>query len=281
MMKNLSTVAAGAALLAFETMGAAHGAAIVPGNLENIEGNTNHILPFNSSNFPTPSSRYQQVFAASEFASLSEPFLISQILFRPDAERGRAFSSTLPNIQINLSTTMKVPDGLSRIFAQNIGVDEKVVFRGSLSLSSAFTGDTTGVKDFDIVINLMTPFLYNPSAGNLLLDVRNFAGGFSTQFDGQRTAGDFTSRVTSTLVGASGGTVDTSGLATKFVTTPAVPAAPAVPPVPSVPALPTVPTVPTVPGKAVPEPASVLGILAVAAFGANSARKRKSFVTSN
>ncbi|HAX77381.1 MAG TPA: hypothetical protein DCY88_16490 [Cyanobacteria bacterium UBA11372] len=263
MTKNLSIVAAGAALLTFGTMGAVHGAAIVPGNLENIEGNVNHALPFNISNFGLSSSRYQQVFAASEFSSLSESFLITQILFRPDARMGSAFSSTLPNVQINLSTTTKAPDGLSTIFAQNIGSDERVVFSGALSLSSAFTGAATEPKDFDIAINLATPFLYNPSGGNLLLDVRNFAGGFSTQFDGENTLGDYTSRVTSTLVGASGGSASTSGLVTKFVTTPAVPA------------------VPAVPGKAVPEPASVLGIFAVAAFGATSARKRKGFLSSN
>lgn len=262
-MKNLSVAAGAAALLAFGTMGAVHGAAIVPGNLENIEGNTNMGYPFNISYFGLSSSRYQQVFAAREFSSLSEPFLITQILFRPDTAMGKPFSSTLPNIQINLSTTTKAPDALSTIFAQNIGADERVVFSGALSFSSAFTGAATAPKNFDIAINLATPFLYNPSVGNLLLDVRNFSGGFSTQFDGQNTFGDSISRVTSSLVAASGGRADTSGLVTKFVTTPAVPA------------------LPPEPDKAVPEPASVLGILAVAAFGATLARRRKGFLSSN
>lgn len=252
MIKNLSVAAAGYALVAVGTMGTAYGAEIVPGNLENIEGNSNNGLPFHSFYLEMPSSRYQQVFAASEFSSLSEPFLITQILFRPDATWGKSFSSTLPNVQINFSTTRKAPDGLSRIFAQNIGDDDTLVFQGALSLSSAFTGAATGPKDFDIVINLTTPFFYNPKAGNLLLDVRNFAGGFSTPFDGEKTVGDSISRLASPLVGASGGTTDSGGLVTKFVTTSAVPPEP---------------------GKPVPEPASLLGILAVAAFGATSVRK--------
>jgi len=259
MTKNLSVVAAGAALLTFGT-GAVGGAAIVPGNLENIEGNANRGLPFNSSYFGMSSLRYQQVFAASEFSSLSEPFLITQILFRPDAVCGWSFSSTLPNIQINLSTTKKAPDDLSKIFAQNVGAGARVVFNAPLSLSSAFTGAATGPKNFDIAINLATPFLYNPSGGNLLLDVRNFSGGVSTQFDAEDTFGDSISRVLSTRVGASTCTADTSVLVTKFVTTSAVP---------------------RVPNKAVPEPASVLGILTVAALGATSARKRKGFLSSN
>ncbi len=263
MTKNLSVVAVGAALLAFGTMGAVHGAAIVPGNLENIEGNVNRGLPFNSSYFGMSSLRYQQVYAASEFSDIASPLLITQILFRPDAAKGWSFSSTLPNIQINLSTTTKAPDNLSTIFAQNIGSDQRVVFNGALSLSSAFTGAAAGPKNFDIAINLVTPFLYNPRAGNLLLDVRNFSGGVSTQFDGENTLGDSISRVVSTRVGASTGTADTSGLVTKFIATSALP------------------PVPPVPGKAIPEPASVLGILAVAAFGATSARKGKSCLSSN
>lgn len=253
-MNKLSVAAAGAALFAFGTVDAACGAAIAPGNLHNIEGDANRGLPFNSSYFGMSSLRYQQVFAAKEFSSFTEPFLIAQILFRPDAAMGKSFSSTLPNISINLSTTKKAPDGLSTIFANNIGSDDKVVFNGPLSFSSTFTGGATKPKNFDIAINLATPFLYNPSAGNLLLDVRNFAGGFSTQFDAEDTFGDSISRVVSTQVRASRGAADTSGLVTKFITTAAVP---------------------SVPSKTVPEPASLLGILAVAAFGVTSTPKHK------
>src|SRR5262249_21659069 len=150
---------------------------IVPNNLAATEGDISNGLPFNIGAFSLSSQRYQQVFAASAFASVSGPHLITQIAFRPDAQIGGAFSSIIPNIQINLSTTSATPDGLSATFANNVGSDDTVVFSGSLSLSSAFTGPPGGPKAFDIIINLQTPFLYNPSAGNLLLDVRNFSGG--------------------------------------------------------------------------------------------------------
>ena len=48
-------------------------------------------------------------------------------------------------------------------------------------------------RDFDIIIVLQTPFWYDPSAGPLLLDVRNFSGGKTTQLDAQ-DAPDTTSR---------------------------------------------------------------------------------------
>jgi hypothetical protein len=70
-----------------------------------------------------------------------------------------------------------------------------VVFSGSLSLSSSFTGPVGGPKAFDIVTTLETPFLYDPSGGNLLLDVRNFSNTTTTQFDAHNAAGDSISRV--------------------------------------------------------------------------------------
>ena len=111
------------------------------------------------------------------------PITITRIALRPDAEAGVAFSETLSSIKIGLSTTAKAPSTLSKTFAANIGADEKVVFNGELALSSNFSGTSQGPKDFDIVITLQQPFTYNPSAGNLLLDIRNYSGARTTQLD--------------------------------------------------------------------------------------------------
>jgi hypothetical protein len=197
---------------------------VAPNSLATVEGNANNGFPFNITEFNLSSQRYQQVFAASEFLSLSGPQLLTQIAFRPDAEGGAAFSSTISSIQINLSTTSAAPDGLSTTFADNVGVDNTVVFSGALSLSSAFTGPAAGPKDFDIVINFQVPFLYDPTAGNLLLDVRNFSGGTTTQFDAEFSGSDPVSRTASISGGVNSPTadfMDTLGLVTQFMTTPA------------------------------------------------------------
>jgi hypothetical protein len=96
-----------------------------------------------------------------------------------------------------------------------------MVHSGALLLSSAFTGPQSGPKDFDIVVNLQTPFLYDPGAGNLLLDVRNFGGGLSTFFDAQLAPGDAVSRVFTGYNGVGDvnsptGTADSVGLVTQF-----------------------------------------------------------------
>lgn len=197
---------------------------VVPNSLAAVEGVGNNGFPFNLGLFGRISMRYQQIFDASEFGALSAPELVTQIAFRPDAFSGRPFLSTLTNVQINLSTTTAEPDGLSTTFADNVGGDDTVVFSGSLSLTSADTGPVSGPKAFDIVINLQTPFFYDPGLGNLLLDVRNIGGGSTTQFDSHTVVADPASRlfsVTSNGVDDPTGSADTLGLIVQFTTIPA------------------------------------------------------------
>ncbi len=228
--KSLRTVLLGLAMWVALAGGVAHAAVIVvPNTLETTEGNVFTAFPFSlSGNFPP---RYQQVFAASEFTSLSGPKFITQIAFRPDGDTrfGSAFpETTIPNIQINLSTTSKAPDGLDTIFDNNVGSDDTEVFNGSLPLSSSYTGPPGEPKDFDIVIPLTTPFRYDPSLGNLLLDVRNSSREMptTTNFDAQFDFADSISRV---LVLGPSVIPGTIGLVTQFTTSPADTEVPFVP----------------------------------------------------
>ncbi len=191
---------------------------VVPNGNAMVEGNSNNGYPFDLGGTGLLSQRYQQVYAASQFGGGG---LITQIIFRPDAFAGQAFTSTLPDIQIDLSTTSAGDDGLSTTYANNVGADDTVVFtRGSLTLSSAFTGPPDGPKDFDIIITLTTPFLYNPALGNLLLDVRNYGGGSTTFFDAAFTTGDGSSRLFNSDVNSGTGSTDTEALVTGFVIVP-------------------------------------------------------------
>jgi hypothetical protein len=158
-----------------------------PGAVATTEGNFDNLYPFNGAPI-----RYQQVVSATEFSGGAG--WINQIVLRPDASSGAAFSETLTNVQINLSTTKTPINGMSKTFAKNVGSDETIVWQGALPLSSAFSGPGGGPMAFDIVINLQTPFFYDSTQGNLLLDVRNFSGGSTTQMDAQ-DAPDTTARV--------------------------------------------------------------------------------------
>ena len=203
---------------------------VFPGAQAATEGSGNNLFPFGLGDdvgeVPSGTQRYQQIYAASGFAGLAPGGeYITQIAFRPDASLGHAFSSTLPGIRIDLSTTGAGVDALSSTFASNIGANDTIVYGGAsgspLFLSSLFTGPASGPKDFDIIITLTTPFFYNPAAGNLLLDVRNFGGGRTAIFDAQEIGGDSISRAFTMPSGVGSSTADgtdTLGLVTRFTT---------------------------------------------------------------
>jgi len=149
------------------------------------------VVPNYATNSQSPNSaegefneiiRYQAVYGAAEFPSY--PILISEIRWRPDSlQQGAVSNATISNIQINLSTTSKSADQLSLIFTENIGTDDTQVFAGTLNLNTSFTSLSNGSTAFDINLPLQTPFKYDPSKGNLLLDIRNFSGGAPSIFD--------------------------------------------------------------------------------------------------
>ena len=193
---------------------------IVPPELERVMGNGVASAPFQMSS--GNSARFQQVYAATEFSSLGEELLISALSFRVDSS-GTAVRATIQDIQFDLSTTPKAPDALSPIFAENVGSDNKTVFgRGPLSVHTF--PPTSG--SFGFIVRLDTAFLYRPSDGNLLLDIRNFSGGDTTSIDGQITFGDSISIVRaytgdlSGSVNSTAGITRTFGLVTRFAVTP-------------------------------------------------------------
>ena len=192
---------------------------VVPNAQANAAGNSSNVFPFNPRSTGTTTIRYQQVYRASEFPA--GIYMISAVAFR--GEPAAPFSGTTGTLQVDLSTTAAAPDALSTTFASNLGTDTTTVFSGKWSLSTANNGT------FDMVLTFTTPFRYDTSQGNLLLDVRNSGGGtidvlnnFFVAFDAQNTAGDGTSRVYTGLgggVGSPTGVPDptgSTGLVTRF-----------------------------------------------------------------
>lgn len=220
------------ALSLISTPAAASGI-VAPGHLTNTEGNENNSAPFDWA-WPL---RTQQVYAASEFSSWGGPEYIQAIAFRLDGP-SMPFGATINDVTIRLSTTSRGPDGLSAVFADNIGANESVVYQGALPIFSTDEPHGGGQPHaFDIVINLQKPFLFDPSQGNLLLDITNpgkagniyVNGTKSIILDTQAVSGDTVSRVLGYV--ASGqpgnpyattdltyGNPDTYGLVTQFRT---------------------------------------------------------------
>jgi hypothetical protein len=147
---------------------------VVPNDLRYIEGDYSSIYPFFIEQGGLSSMRYQQLYAASQFAAAGpDGGYITSLYFRANGGSGAA--DFITNIQINLSTTSRSVSSLSPAFANNVGADDTVIFGPAALMTSG--GGLASPNDFDVKIPVNTPFYYSPSAGNLLIDIRNFTGG--------------------------------------------------------------------------------------------------------
>jgi hypothetical protein len=135
----------------------------------------------------------------------------------------------LSNVRLSLSTTAfgdETTTPLGTDFAANLGADSMVVYDGALSLK------TTNPGSFDFVVTLQNAYTYDPSKGNLLLDVvvpdtalvsTNGILGF-VNFDDANNYNDGVYSVYNLSDGrAKSGVVSTDGTIARFISDPATP----------------------------------------------------------
>lgn len=141
-----------------------HGATVSADMVEYGSGATGQLgFPFNGSDFsviPGQDSRFQQVYDASFFSG--GPIIIDAVTFFPNPTATSAVNFHEANYQVYLSTTSKSVNGLEINLDNNVGADE-ALFMGTTLLSGVVPSPFT-IDGID--------FSYDPSAGNLLLEVR-------------------------------------------------------------------------------------------------------------
>ena len=160
---------------------------VVPNTLATNDGNSFGTTPSGST-----SVREMQIYDASQFGTLSGPSFLTQFAYRPDTIPGPSGPRTV-TLRIFASTTSRSPTGLSPTFADNLGTNNVLVFDGMLTWTHANLPGPGNTRQFDVVFPLTTPFLYDPAAGNLLLDIQFSATGSSIRFDsvtGDSTLGE-------------------------------------------------------------------------------------------
>ena len=155
---------------------------------------------------PTGAVRAMRIFDASQFAALSGPSFLTQFAWRPDRILGQSGPHTV-NLRIYASTTTRSVAGLSMTFADNLGADNTLVFNGTLNWATGNLPGPGNTRQFDIVFPCTTPFLYDPAAGNLLLDTQLSDNGQSQPItidtvEGNPTAREIVNTTSSTAVTA-------------------------------------------------------------------------------
>ena len=137
--------------------------------------------------------RLQNVYAASQFPP--DPIRITELRFRRDAGQ-QPVPESMVDLKVTLSTTGKSVDGLEANFDSNFGADTIVVLDGAIPISSLSESSATfgAPNSFDIRVPLATPFSYDPSKGNLLIEIRNRSGAGITWIDAANDSDDGASR---------------------------------------------------------------------------------------
>jgi hypothetical protein len=192
MVKLLRLLAIGTTFLPLSGMhhtGAAEIKIVSPSAYEDMEGegvtgDDEATVPF----------RYQAVFPSEDLAALGNtPHWLVDITFRPDESLTSPLTVFYPDTEFRLTTMQAGPPNLSSRFDDNLGSNFKHFYRGRANYVSDANGPGPGPGEFynsDYSAGV-TPYLFDPSQGNLLMDVIGLQGA-SPPHHGDRVPGILT-----------------------------------------------------------------------------------------
>ena len=143
---------------------------VVPNSFTSVIGNA----PDTNDEATNVDFRDQQIIGPGQFVSTGGPIMISGLALRSYPGVAPIFGPSLltfNSLDIYLSTSPKFPGTMSTTYADNIGLDQTLVFSGPLTLSSPGCAGPAPCP-FDMFIPLSTPFRYNFTSGSLLIDLR-------------------------------------------------------------------------------------------------------------
>lgn len=184
------------AVAALATTAAAQLQHTIPNGTAAVEGNSSNAFPWNR--FTNTALRTQLLYDSTNFtnAGITYPIRITRLQWRANATTATWAGGTLANCTVDMSTAAVDHASPSTTFASNHGPNLANVFNGPLTFIPG-TGAGTTVPGPTVVDLTITPFVYDPNTGDLLIDcnVPVAAGsGTGTQLDVQ-TTGSFASRV--------------------------------------------------------------------------------------
>ncbi|MBL9170018.1 MAG: PEP-CTERM sorting domain-containing protein [Verrucomicrobiales bacterium] len=166
--------------------------------------------------------RVQQIYDASYFSFLPKGGVwIDEIAFRADERFGRNTSYNGTGIQIELSITSVAVDSLSSSFELNVGRD-RTIGVDKTDKVSFYTSRPSGQEPGSFGTSLTfyaRPFFYDPSKGNLLVDITCFQGIQTSSMDAENVLGDSVATVSGfseTGEIPTSGVVSTKGFVTLF-----------------------------------------------------------------
>jgi len=136
----------------------------------------------------------QSIYDSSNFTAqgVVAPITITRLRWRPDSASAHSWAACgYTPVTIKMSTCPLDQLVASPTFANNVGADLTTVFAGTVSHPAGATA-APGPAPFLVDVPLTTPFLYDPNAGDLNIEVDlptgSFTGTAGLQFDMQQSA---------------------------------------------------------------------------------------------
>lgn len=138
------------------------GVIVVPSGHTSTPGPAGNTIPFSNSDY-----RFQQLLPGDAFPGL---MTFTQLAFREGSDVKVVMNAAL-DVTVNLSVTQVNAGTLSTTFADNLGPVVTTVHSGSRNVALSGTLLADGTAPFEFALPFTSPFVYDPSQGNLLVEI--------------------------------------------------------------------------------------------------------------
>jgi len=153
---------------------------IVPTSANGVAGSTVNAFPWGTAATGWPGLRIMCLYDSSHFTAapvpITAPILITNVRWRANDTASSWSGGTYNNATLSLGTAAVDYTAASTTWSSNVGPDYTQVFNGTVTVLPG-TGAGVGVPGPYVVdIQLSTPFTYDPTQGDLVVDT-NFVTG--------------------------------------------------------------------------------------------------------
>jgi hypothetical protein len=156
--------------------------------------------------------RIMNIYDSSHFTAaptpVTTPVMITALKWRADNTTASWAGGTYPNCTVRLATAAVDYLAASTTWTANLGPDVTTVYTGNVTVSPGVGAGAAVPGPIFVTITLATPFIYDPNAGDLVIDTEHVPNAFtgSTVAHDVMTTGVLGSRVyASTLYPAANG----------------------------------------------------------------------------
>lgn len=150
----------------------------VPAGTSAVEGNTNNTFPWGSTSTTFPGLRTQLIYDSSNFTSqgVVSPIVITRLRWRANGSTSTWVGGVYANATVSLGTCPVDQALVTANFVNQQGPDFTACYTGPVQFLAGTGAGTTVPGPTVVDVALSTPFVYDPSLGDLVIDCDHLLG---------------------------------------------------------------------------------------------------------